>query len=281
MFKKDAKLLKCIISYEYKQADMVKIISWNVAGIRAVLRKNALDFALKGEYDIMCFQETKAEQSQLKNIEQFTRIYPHQYWNHSKTKKGYSGTAIWSKQPFTQTFESPVFDNEGRITSVEYNSFILVTVYTPNSKGDLSRLTERTTEWDPFFREYCNNLKIQHRKPIIICGDLNVIHQDIDIYQPEKHQGNIYAGYTMEERCSFTQLLSSGYIDAFRKFNTDPGNYTWWSYMHNARDKNIGWRLDYFLVDNEIEKNISNSTIENQIFGSDHCPITLSLNDLY
>lgn len=251
-------------------------MSWNVAGIRAVIRKNALDFALKGEYDIICFQETKAEQIQVKNIELLTSIYPHQYWNHSKTKKGYSGTSIWSKIPFMNTLDSPDFDREGRITTVEYSSFYLVTVYTPNSKGDLSRLSERTNEWDPLFKLYCNNLNLY--KSVIVCGDFNVIHQDIDIHQPEKHQGNIYAGYTHEERTTFTELLSSGYIDAFRKFNQEPNNYTWWSYMHNARTKNIGWRLDYFLVNKELEENIIDSTIEKQILGSDHCPITLNID---
>ena len=254
---------------------MVRILSWNVAGIRAVLRKNALDFSLKGEYDIMCFQETKAEQQQVKNIDAFKSIYPHQYWNHSKTKKGYSGTAIWSKIPFINMLEPPSFDNEGRITTVEYSEFYLITVYTPNSKGDLSRLNERTTEWDPLFQTYCNFLKNQ--KPVIICGDLNVIHQEIDIHQPEKHQGNIYAGYTIEERTTFTQLLSSGYFDAFRKFNQEPNNYTWWSYMHNARTKNIGWRLDYFLVDSRFFSNTKDSTIEKDILGSDHCPISLNI----
>jgi len=254
----------------------MKILSWNVAGIRAVLRKNALDFSLKGEYDTLCFQETKAEQIQVKNIDSFKSIYPYQFWNHSKTRKGYSGTSIWSKTPFVSTLDSPDFDQEGRITTVEYTNFFLVTVYTPNSKGDLSRLQERTEEWDNLFKNYCNGLKF--KKPVIICGDLNVIHQDIDIYQPEKHQGNIYAGYTIEERTTFTQLLSSGYIDAFRKFNNNPGNYTWWSYMHGARDRNIGWRLDYFLVDTSIEQCIVNSTIESNILGSDHCPIALHIN---
>ena len=255
----------------------MKIISWNVAGIRAVLRKNALDFALDGEYDAICFQETKAEQVQVKNIDNFTKIYPYQTWNHSKMKKGYSGTSIWSKKPFVSIVPTPDFDNEGRISAVEYNDFYLVTVYTPNSKGDLSRLPERTNEWDPLFKTFCNNLKCM--KAVIICGDFNVIHQDVDIYQPEKHRGNIYAGYTLEERTEFTKLLSSGYVDAFRKFNTEPGNYTWWSYMHGARDRNVGWRLDYFLVDISLEENIISSTIEKQILGSDHCPITLYIKD--
>jgi len=253
----------------------MKILSWNVAGIRAVLRKDALDFALKGEYDAICFQETKAEEIQVKNIDLFKSIYPYQYWNHSKKRKGYSGTAIWSKIPF-DSLDSPDFDQEGRITTVEYSKFYLVTVYTPNSKGDLSRLSERTNEWDPLFKNYCNYLK--NKKPVIICGDFNVIHQDNDIYQPEKHQGNIYAGYTMEERTSFTELLTSGYIDAFRKFNNNPGNYTWWSYMHNARSNNIGWRLDYFLVDISLEHKIIDSTIESNILGSDHCPISLQID---
>jgi len=253
----------------------MKIISWNVAGIRAVLRKNALDFALKGEYDIICFQETKAEQHQVKNLESFDRVYPHQSWNHSKGRKGYSGTAIWSKSLY-KVHDSPFFDQEGRITTAEFPEFFLITVYTPNSKQDLSRLAERTNEWDPLFRDYCNSFKSS--KPVIICGDLNVIHQEIDIYQPEKHKGNVYAGYTTQERDSFGCLLSSGYIDAFRKFNKEPHNYSWWSYMNNAREKNIGWRLDYFLVDTTIESLCTKSDICKDILGSDHCPITLDID---
>jgi exodeoxyribonuclease-3 len=255
----------------------MKILSWNVAGIRAVLKKNALDFVCETvhDYDVLCFQETKAEQIQV-NAEKFKKLYPYQYWNHSKKRKGYSGTSIWSKVPFERTFDHPVFDDEGRIVAVEFKEFILVTVYTPNSKGDLSRLTDRTTQWDPLFRDYCNDLKTH--KPVVICGDLNVIHQDIDIYQPENHQGNIYAGYTVEERSSFQALLDSGYEDAFRLFNNKPGQYTWWSYLHNARSKNIGWRLDYFLIDSRIVQCCNNSSILNKVLGSDHCPITLFLD---
>ena len=183
----------------------MKIISWNVAGIRAVLKKNALDFILEDNYDVICFQETKAEQIQVKNIDKFISKFPYQTWNHSKTRKGYSGTSIWSSIPFINILDCPEFDNEGRICTVEYSDFILVTVYTPNSKGDLSRLNERTNEWDPQFRYYCENLK--KNKPVIICGDLNVINEDKDIYQPEKHKFNIYAGYTDEERLSFKTLI--------------------------------------------------------------------------
>ena len=253
----------------------MKIVSWNVAGIRAVLRKNALDFVLESDIDILCFQETKAEKEQVKNIDNFTSKYPYQIWNHSKTKKGYSGTAIWSKYNFKH-IESPFFDEEGRITIAEFENFILLTVYTPNAKADLTRLEYRVNEWDMLFREYCNQLNVI--KPLIMCGDFNVIHQDIDIHQPEKHPGNIYAGFTNEERSSFTQLLSCGYIDAFRLFSNEPCNYTWWSYMHNARKKNVGWRLDYFLVSNIFKTKIINSEILNEIYGSDHCPISLNIN---
>lgn len=254
----------------------MKILSWNVAGIRAVLKKNALDFALKAEYDILCFQETKAEQHQVKNIDALLKIYPHQHWNHSQTKKGYSGTAIWSKVPFVRKFDPPCFDQEGRVTTVEYPDFILITVYTPNSKGDLSRLPERVSQWDPLFRDYCNDLR--SFKPVVVCGDLNVIHEDIDIYQPEKHKGNVYPGYTVQERSEFRKFLHTGFLDAFRMFNKDPHNYTWWSYMHKAREKNIGWRLDYFLLDTNLAHMCTSSTIEKNIMGSDHCPITLTIN---
>lgn len=254
----------------------MKVLSWNVAGIRAVLKKGTLEFVLKGEYDVLCFQETKAEEQQVKNVEKYKELYPYQIWNSSKTKKGYSGTAIWSKIPFVSTLPTIDFDNEGRVVAVEYEEMYLVTVYTPNSKGDLSRLEERTKKWDTQFREYCNNLK--EVKPVVICGDLNVIHQEIDINCPEKHLGNKYAGYTMEERAEFTKLLSCGYFDAFRKFNKSAGNYTWWSYISNARQNNVGWRLDYFVVDDLLNMNCTNSTIERDIMGSDHCPITLTLN---
>ena len=164
-----------------------------------------------------------------------------------------------------------------RLKSVdEYNDFILLTVYTPNSKGDLSRLNERTNKWDVLFKNYCDTLK--EKKPLILCGDFNVIHTDKDIHQPEKHQGNIYAGYTYEERQRFTELIGSGYSDAFRMFNETSGNYTWWSYMHNARTKNIGWRLDYFLVDERVKEYITSSKILKEKMGSDHCPITLEVN---
>lgn len=253
----------------------MKILSWNVAGIRAVLKKNALDFSIQEDYDTLCFQETKAEEQQVKLDDKFKEKYPHQLWNSSKTKKGYAGTAIWSKYEFKK-HETQEFDIEGRITVVEFNKFILLTVYTPNSKGDLSRLSERTDVWDIQFKEYCNQLKKQ--KPLILCGDFNVIHMDRDIHQPEKHQGNIYAGYTYQERQRFTELMSCGYTDAFRMFNDEAGHYTWWSYMHNARKKDIGWRLDYFLVDDALKPFINDSKILKEKMGSDHCPITLEIN---
>ena len=254
----------------------MKLLSWNVAGIRAVLRKNALDFTLNSDYDVLCFQETKAERSQVKDISKFTNEYPYQHWNHSKTKKGYSGTAIWSKQEFKE-LSSPGFDQEGRITAVEFETFQLVTVYTPNSKGDLSRLDERINIWDALFKIYCDELN--QIKPLIICGDFNVIHQDIDIHKPEEHRGNIYAGFTDEERQSFTELLGYGYSDAFRMFNDKEGHYTWWSYMHGARNRNIGWRLDYFLVPDSLKKNTKSSEILKSVIGSDHCPITLNIEN--
>ena len=254
----------------------MKLLSWNVAGIRAVLRKNELDFVLKGEYDILAFSETKAEQKQVKNIEKFKELYPHQSWNSSKTKKGYSGTAIWSKIPFVKVFDPPEFDIEGRVCAVEFKFFYLVNVYTPNSKQDLSRLKERTQEWDPLFKEYCNELKSM--KPVIICGDLNVMHKPNDLHNPERHRNNDLAGYTIQGRKTFTELLDSGYDDSFRLFNKESGYFSWWSYFRGSRENNVGFRLDYFLTDKRLADKVMDSTIERYQLGSDHCPITLQVN---
>ena len=253
----------------------MNILSWNVAGIRAVIRKNALDFTLKKEYDVLCFQETKAEQSQVKNIDQITKLYPFQIWNHSKKRKGYSGTCILSSIPFESVVDTPDFDKEGRITCVEFEKFYLVNVYTPNSKFDLSRLTERIDDWDPNFRRFCNNLN--EVKSVIICGDLNVCHTNLDIYDHMKYRLNIHAGFTKDERQSFQILLDTGYIDAFRTVNKDPFRFTYWSYANNARYKNEGWRLDYFLVSKKLSDCIVESTIQSNIYGSDHCPITIKI----
>jgi len=256
---------------------MTTIMSWNVAGIRAVLRKNALDFSLNNnELDVICFQETKAEQVQVKNIDKFINEFPYQIWNHSKKRKGYSGTSIWSKTPFINTFQTPEFDNEGRICAVEFDKYILLTVYTPNSKADLSRLDERVNDWDVKFCSYCDYLK--SIKPLIICGDLNVCHKDIDIYEPEKHRSNVYAGFTNEERTSFSRIIEQGYFDAFREFHNEGNNFTWWSYYKDCRTRNIGWRLDYFLVDNLLKQYCTNSIINKEIYGSDHCPISCNFN---
>ena len=254
----------------------MKIVSWNVAGIRAILKKNALDFTINDEIDIICFQETKAEQTQVKLSSSFLNFYPYQTWNHSKNKKGYSGTAIWSRHPFVSIIPTPHFDTEGRICAVEYTNFYLITVYTPNSKRDLSRLKERIDVWDTNFRQFCNNL--DNKKSCIICGDFNVCHKDIDIHKPDQHRGNIYAGFTAEEQTSFDLLLSNSFVDTFRLFNNEGGNYTWWSYIYGARKKNIGWRLDYFLVSQDVKHFVKSSSILKNILGSDHCPIFLDFD---
>ncbi len=250
----------------------MKIISWNVNGIRAVLKKNFLDFLNSETPDIICLQETKATREQVD--EEFPE-YPHQYW-HSAEKKGYSGTAILSKiEPISVSYgiEIEKHDNEGRVITAEYNDFYLINIYVPNSKRGLERLDYRQNEWDMDLLKYMKNL--EKKKPVIFCGDMNVAHKEIDLANPATNRRN--AGFTDEEREGFENLVQAGFVDTFRMFETGPGHYTWWSYMGRAREKNIGWRIDYFCVSESIKETVRNSYILPEVMGSDHAPIILEL----
>ena len=251
----------------------MKIISWNVNGIRAVLKKGFIDFINKTNPDIICIQETKASPEQ---VDLTLEEYPYKYWN-SAIKKGYSGTAIFSKvKPLNVENDLKIekHDQEGRIICFELENYYLVTVYTPNSKRDLSRLNYRQKEWDIDFLKYLK--KLESKKPVIFCGDLNVAHKEIDLKNPKTNKKN--AGFTNEEKEGFENYILSGFVDTFRIFNQEPGHYTWWSYMFNARAKNIGWRIDYFCVSEQIKNKISKSIILTDIMGSDHAPILIEID---
>ena len=251
----------------------MKIISWNVNGIRAVLKKGFLDFIENVDPDIICIQETKAHPEQ---VELELNNYPYKFWN-SAIKKGYSGTAIFSKiKPISIDYDLHIdkHDSEGRVICFELEHYYLVTVYTPNSKRDLSRLNYRQKEWDIDFLKYLK--KLESKKPVIFCGDLNVAHKEIDLKNPKTNKKN--AGFTNEEKEGFENYILSGFVDTFRIFNQEPGHYTWWSYMFNARARNIGWRIDYFCVSEQIKNKISKSIILTDIMGSDHAPILIEID---
>ena len=253
---------------------MVKLISWNVNGIRACINKGFIDFFKFIDADMFCIQETKMQEGQVE-IE-LPGYY--QYWN-SAIKKGYSGTAIFTKtKPINVTYgiDKEIHDTEGRVITLEYNEFYLVNVYTPNSQRELTRLEYRMT-WEDEFRKYLQ--KINKKKPVVICGDLNVAHKEIDLKNPKTNRRN--AGFTDEEREKMTDLLDVGFIDTYRKLYPEQENkYTWWSYMANARERNIGWRIDYFLVSNNLDNKIREADIYPEIFGSDHCPVGLKLETM-
>ncbi len=244
----------------------MKIISWNVAGFRAVLKKGFEEFFYNIDADIFCINESKV------NIDQFD-FKPEGYYMflNPAEKKGYSGILVYSKiEPLSVTFGMGIeeHDHEGRMITLEYDDFYLVSVYVPNVKRDLSRLDYRMI-WEDEFKDYVK--KLEKKKPVIICGDMNVAHEEIDIKNAKANRGN--AGFTDEERDKMTKLLDSGFIDTYRYYNPDSEEYTWWSYIGKAREKNIGWRIDYFLVSKDIIKKIKNTMIYTDIMGSDHCPI--------
>ena len=254
----------------------MKLISWNVNGLRAAINKGFGDFFNKINADVFCIQETKMQEDQIDvNINSTFEKY-HQYWN-SAIKKGYSGTAIFTKQkPINVTYGIGIeeHDKEGRIITLEFDNFFMVNCYTPNSKRELERLDYRMT-WEDEVRKYLSNLDKQ--KPVIYCGDLNVAHKEIDLKNPKTNRRN--AGFTDEERNKMTELLNAGFTDTFRYLYPDKENsYTWWSYMANAREKNIGWRIDYFIVSKSIERKIKEASIYPEIYGSDHCPVELEIN---
>ena len=245
----------------------MKIVSWNVAGLRACLKKGFSDFFEEVNADIFCLQEIKATQDQYD-------FHPQGYYEivNSAVRKGYSGVLIFTKEKplkITYGINNPLFDIEGRTITLEYNDFYLVNVYVPNVKRTLERLEERMI-FDKEFKEYLKNL--DNKKSVIVCGDFNVAHQEIDIKNAKQNIGN--AGFTNEERQDFSILLKSGFIDTYRYYNPNKEDaYTWWSYMKGVRERNIGWRIDYFIVSKRIINKVSNPTIYKDIYGSDHCPI--------
>lgn len=249
----------------------MKLISWNVNGIRACLQKGFMDFFAEADADIFCLQETKLQAGQ----HDLELPGYHQFWNYAE-KKGYSGTALFTKQePVNVTYGIgvEVHDQEGRVITAEYEDFYMVTVYTPNSQRELTRLDYRM-EWEAAFLAYVKGLS--EKKGVIFCGDLNVAHQEIDLKNPKTNHKN--AGFTDEERACFSKVLESGFIDTFRYFYPDVTDaYSWWSYMANARAKNVGWRIDYFVASENLRDRLKDAKIHPQIMGSDHCPVELDI----
>lgn len=249
----------------------MKLISWNVNGLRACMNKGFEDFLRAADADMFCLQETKMQREQA----DFVFDGYEEYWN-SAEKKGYSGTAIFSKQaPLNVTYGIGVeeHDKEGRVITAEYEKFYLVTVYTPNSQRELARLDYRMV-WEDVFRAYL--LELDAKKPVIVCGDLNVAAEEIDLKNPKTNRKN--AGFTDEERAKFRELKAAGFVDTFRHLHPEEIKYSWWSYMFKAREKNAGWRIDYFVVSERIADKVQAAEIHNEIFGSDHCPVSIEID---
>ena len=251
----------------------MKLVSWNVNGLRACMGKGFMDFFKEANADIFCIQESKLQEGQI-SLE-----LPgyHQYWNYA-VKKGYSGTAIFTKEePLSVSYGLGLeeHDQEGRVITLEFPDFYMVTVYTPNSQDGLARLDYRMT-WEEEFLKYLK--KLEEKKPVIFCGDLNVAHKEIDLKNPKTNRKN--AGFTDEEREKFSVLLENGFIDTFRYFYPDLKDaYSWWSYRFHAREKNAGWRIDYFLVSPQLKERLEDAVIYKDVFGSDHCPVALILKE--
>ena len=251
----------------------MKLISWNVNGIRACVGKNFMEFFNEVDADIFCLQETKLQENQIDlQLEGY-----YQYWNYAK-KKGYSGTAIFTKkEPLNVIYGMGIeeHDQEGRLITLEFEDFYMVTVYTPNSQSELKRLNYRM-KWEDDFKKYLKEL--DKKKPVIVCGDLNVAHKEIDLKNPKTNRKN--AGFTDEERNKFTELLNAGFIDTFRYFYpTEENIYSWWSYRFKAREKNAGWRIDYFCVSEKMKDRLESAKIHTEVLGSDHCPILVEIEE--
>ncbi|MEO7904220.1 MAG: exodeoxyribonuclease III [Candidatus Saccharimonadales bacterium] len=265
----------------------MKLYSWNVNGIRAVEKKGALAHFIETEQpDIICFQETKT------GVEEIALDYPEydKYWN-AAAKPGYSGTAIWTKySPNSVSYGLPEGliteygldsdeygdpSNEGRVITLEFDTFYLITVYTPNSKGDLSRLDLRHKQWDPAFLQYVR--RREQTKPVIFCGDLNVAHTELDLANPKPNVGK--HGFTEQERSGFDAMVAAGFTDTFREFTTDGGHYSWWTHWANSRARNVGWRIDYILASASLRDRLLEAKIHPEIMGSDHCPVSITLAD--
>lgn len=251
---------------------IMKLVSWNVNGLRACVTKGFLDFFHNMDADVFCLQETKLQEGQ---IELDLPGY-HQFWNYA-VKKGYSGTAIFTKQkPLSVQYGIGIeeHDQEGRVITLEFEECYVVTVYTPNAKRDLARLQYRL-QWEDDFRDFL--VRLEQHKPVIVCGDLNVAHKEIDLKNAKSNKGN--SGFTDEEREKMTKLLEVGFIDSFRHFYPDRSDvYTWWSYMGKVRERNIGWRIDYFLVSQHLKERLKSAHIHCEVLGSDHCPVELEMN---
>lgn len=249
----------------------MKLVSWNVNGIRACVQKGFLDFFNEIDADIFCIQESKMQSGQLElDLQGYN-----QYWNYA-VKKGYSGTAVFTKkEPIQVSYGIGIeeHDQEGRVITLEYENFYMVTVYTPNSQSELARLSYRM-QWEDDFRAYLQQL--DEKKPVIMCGDLNVAHQEIDLKNPKTNRHN--AGFTDEEREKFTTFLDAGFTDTFRYFYPDKTEiYSWWSYRFKAREKNAGWRIDYFCTSKRLDEKLLSASIHTDIFGSDHCPVEVQI----
>lgn len=249
----------------------MKFISWNVNGIRAALKNGFLKFLSDSEPDMICLQETRADPDQIDlNLPEHFK-----YWNVA-AKKGYAGTAVFSKiKPLQVNYGMNIkkHDNEGRVITSEFKDYFLVTVYTPNAQRQLSRLDYRSKEWDVDFLAYLKRL--EEEKPVIFCGDLNVAHKEIDLANPKTNKNN--AGFTQEERAGFDNYVQAGFIDTFREFVKDGGHYTWWSNFSNARQRNVGWRIDYFCISSSLRHRLKDAFIMPEIMGSDHCPVGMIL----
>jgi exodeoxyribonuclease-3 len=254
----------------------MKLVSWNVNGIRSALKKGLLDFMRECGADAICLQETKAREGDVQHVAWPAGYTPH--WN-SALKKGYSGTVVFTRanaKPLSVSdgIGAREHDGEGRVITMEFPDFWLVNVYQPNSQRGLARLGYRTREWDPAFLAFLKRLE-KKGKPVVFCGDLNVAHEEIDLKNPKSNRRN--AGFTDEERANFTRLLESGFVDTFREFEKGPGHYTWWSQMANCRARNIGWRVDYFVAGEKLRPALKRAWISPEVTGSDHCPVGLEL----
>ncbi|MFG0216838.1 exodeoxyribonuclease III [Brevibacillus porteri] len=252
----------------------MKLISWNVNGLRACVNKGFYEYFKEVNADIFCMQETKLQEGQ---IEMEIGEEYHQYWNYAE-KKGYSGTVIFTKkEPLSVRYGlEENHEPEGRVITLEFQDFYLVTVYTPNAKRDLSRLDYRL-EWEERFRNYL--LELDAKKPVVVCGDLNVAHQEIDLKNAKSNRNN--SGFTPEEREKMTRLLAAGFVDTYRYFYPDQTDaYTWWSFMPKVRERNIGWRIDYFLASERLASSLLSAGIDSQVMGSDHCPVMLELGNI-
>ncbi len=251
----------------------MKLISWNVNGLRAALRSNFMDAVRGMDPDILCLQETRVNRHEVNvPLEDY-----HQYFN-SARKRGYSGTAVFSRvMPESESYglDMEEHDSEGRVITLEFGRFYLVNVYTPNAQHELVRLGYRQ-KWDEDFLSFLK--KLEEKKPVVFCGDLNVAHKEMDLANPKSNMHN--PGFTMEERHGFDRYVESGFIDTFREFNQEPGNYTWWSYRFNARAKDIGWRIDYFCISKALRPKLKDAFIMKEVMGSDHCPVGIILDEV-